>query len=159
MLTGHALEETRHRLVGTPDLDLVEGGLVAVAFLDRALDTALLRIVPGARASEDVILLLALEFVAGIDGLANGVLPGAGATLQAVGALVRERDGEDVCAVGADFSSCVSGNAHPFGTCVRVLCAGERGEKKEKKRSGWREFWGSHTENHGGLYRSGGPRP
>lgn len=99
---GHALVETRHRLVGAADLYLVKGGLVAVAAVGRALHLALLRVVPGARAAEDVVLLRALKGPPGEDGLGDLVLEGAGAAFEAVVPRVCEGDGEDVCAVGAD---------------------------------------------------------
>ncbi|KND89861.1 hypothetical protein TOPH_05486 [Tolypocladium ophioglossoides CBS 100239] len=102
MATGHALVEARHGLVGTADLDLEEGGLVAVAAVGRALHAALLRIVPGAGPAEDVLLLLALVDAPREDGLGDGVLEGAGAAFEAVGAHVGEGDGEDVGAVRAD---------------------------------------------------------
>src|SRR5690242_5079971 len=82
----HALEETRHGLVGAADLDLEKGRLVAVAAVGRALDAALLRIVPGARPAKDVVLLLALKSPAGEDGVGDGVLERAGSALEAVGA-------------------------------------------------------------------------
>lgn len=102
MPTGHALIEARHGLVSTADLDLEEGGLVAVAALGGALHAALLRIVPRARPAEDVVLFRALKGAPREDGLRDGVLEGARATLEAVGALVRQGDGQDVGAVRTD---------------------------------------------------------
>lgn len=100
---SHALVEARHGLVGTADLDLEESGLVAVTALVGALDAALLRIVPGSRPAEHVLLLDALVHAAREDGLGDVVLEGAGAALEAVGARVCEGDGEDVGAMGADY--------------------------------------------------------
>lgn len=57
MSTGHALVETRHGLIGTSDLDLEEGSLIAVAAAVGALHPTLLRIVPGSRSAKDVLLL------------------------------------------------------------------------------------------------------
>ena len=97
------LEEAGHGLVGTADLHLEEGGLVAVAALGGALGLALLRVVPGARPAEDVLLLLAVEVAAREERLvADGVLVGAGAALEPVAARVRGRDGQDVGALRAD---------------------------------------------------------
>lgn len=92
----------RHRLVSTPDLDGEVGRLVAVAGRVAALDALLGRIVPGARAAEDVLLLDAREVAPAVDGLLDGVLVRAGAALEAVAARLHGRDGEDVGAVGAD---------------------------------------------------------
>lgn len=62
--TLHALVETRHWFIRTSNLDLVEGGLMAVAALCRALDTGLLGIVPGTGPAKDVLLLLSLVHAA-----------------------------------------------------------------------------------------------
>lgn len=102
MSACHALEEARHGLVGAADLDLEKGSLVAIAALGWALGAALLRIVPGARPAEDVLLLDALVGAAREDGRVNGVLEGARPALEAVGAFRRQRHGQDVGAVGAD---------------------------------------------------------
>lgn len=104
MSASHALVKARHGLVGTSNLDLEEGGLVAVAALVGALDAALLRIVPGSGPAEDVLLLDALVHAAREDGLGDVVLEGAGSALEAVGARVCEGDGEDVGAMGADYN-------------------------------------------------------
>lgn len=90
---GHALVEARHGLIGTANLDLEEGGLVAVAALVGALHAALLRIVPGARSAKDILLLLALEGAAREDGLRDVVLEGARPALEAVRALGGVRHG------------------------------------------------------------------
>lgn len=97
------LVETRHGLVGTADLDLEEGRLLAVTPLARALRLALLRVVPGSRAAEDVLPLLAVEHPAAVQRLVDGVLVGAGAAFQAVEAVLHGGDGQDVGAVGADL--------------------------------------------------------
>lgn len=103
MPAGHALIEARHGLVGTADLDLVEGGLVAVALAVGALGAALLRVVPGAGPAEDVLPLLALVDAPREHGLGDGVLEGTCAALEPVRALVGQRHREDVGAVRADW--------------------------------------------------------
>lgn len=103
MPAGHALIEARHGLVGTADLDLVEGGLVAVALAVGALGAALLCVVPGAGPAEDVLALLALVDAPREYGLGDGVLEGTCAALEPVRALVGERHREDVGAVRADW--------------------------------------------------------
>lgn len=100
--TSHALEEARHGLIRTPNLHLIEGCFVAVAPICGTLNAALLRIVPRAGTTEDVFLFFALKDASREDGLGNGVFEGTGAALETVGALVRERDGEDVGALGAE---------------------------------------------------------
>lgn len=104
MTAGHALVEACHRFIGTADLDLEERGLVAIASVIGALDLALLRIVPGAWTSKDIFPLDALVHSSREDGLGDVVLEGAGAALEAVGSCACEGDGEDVCAMGADWS-------------------------------------------------------
>lgn len=104
MTAGHALVEARHGLVGAADLDLVKGGLEAVARLGRTLHAGLLRIVPGAGPAKDVLLFLALVDAPREDGLRDGVLKRACAALEAVGALIGAGDGEDVGAMGADWT-------------------------------------------------------
>lgn len=98
------LEEAGHGLVGTADLDLEEGGLLAVAALGRALGLALLRVVPSSRPTEDILPLLAVEDAARVERLGDGVLVGAGPALEAVEPVVHGRHGQDVCAVGADWN-------------------------------------------------------
>lgn len=107
MAAGHAHEETRHGLIGTADLDLVEGGLVAVAAVGRALDAALLRVVPGSGSTEDVLALLALVLAAREDGLGDVVLKWACSALEAVRAAVGQRHCQDVGAVRADCAELV----------------------------------------------------
>lgn len=107
--TRHALVETRHGLIGTADLHLEEGSLVAIAAPGRALHSALLRVVPGARTAEDVLPLDALVQAAREDGLGDLVLEGAGAALEAVGPRVGQGHGEDVGAMGADWREWVGG--------------------------------------------------
>lgn len=121
---GHALVETRHGLVGAANLDLEEGGLVAVAPLAGALHAALLRIVPGARAAKDVLSLLALKGAPREDGLGDCVLKGARAALEPVGALYGEGDGENVCAVRADWPRSVDvvGASGRQGPTYREAC-------------------------------------
>lgn len=104
MTAGHALVEACHRLISTADLDLEERGLVAITPIIGALDLALLRIVPGAGAAKDIFPLDTLIHSSREDGLGDVVLEGAGAALEAVGSCVCEGDGEDVCAMGADWS-------------------------------------------------------
>lgn len=102
MTAGHAHVETGHRLISTANLHLVKGSLVAVAAISRALDTALLRIVPSTGAAKDVFTLLACEFATGEDGVGDGVFVGTCSAFEAVGAAVCEGDGEDVGAMRAD---------------------------------------------------------
>ena len=108
MLAGHAPEETRHGLVRAADLDLVKGRLLPVAALGGALHAALLRVLPALGPAKDVVLLLVLKAPAREYGLGDGVLVGARAALEAVGALGGEGDGEDVGAVRADWRIVVS---------------------------------------------------
>lgn len=138
MAASHALVKRRHGLVGTANLHLEEGRLVAVAALGRALHAALLRIVPGAGAAKDVLLFLALVDAPREDGLGDCVLKGTGAAFEAVGALRRQGDGEDVCAVRADCwtlagFSLLAGEGgterteeHGGRIALRRLAAGER---------------------------------
>lgn len=102
MTTRHTLEETRHRLISTSNLHLEERRLLAVASFVRALRLGLLRIVPGSRAAKDVLALLALKDSARKDGIGDGVFVRACAALEAVCAVERQGDGQDVCAVRAD---------------------------------------------------------
>lgn len=102
MAARHAHVETGHRLISTTNLHLVKGSLVAIAAVGRALDAALLCVVPGTRTTKDIFALWAGEFTARVDGIGDGVLVGACAAFEAVGAAVGQRDGEDVGAVRAD---------------------------------------------------------
>jgi hypothetical protein len=99
---GHALVETRHGLIGTSNLHLEERSFVTITPICRTLHTTLLRIVPRTGTTKDVFLLFALEDASREDGLCNCVFKGTRAAFEAIGALVCERDGEDVGALGAD---------------------------------------------------------
>lgn len=103
MPTSHALEEARHRLIRTPDLHLEKRRLLAIAAFVRALRLGLLRVVPGARPAKDVLALLALKDAPRKDRVGDGVFVGACAALEAVCAVERQGDGQDVCAVRADW--------------------------------------------------------
>ncbi|SPQ19109.1 d1704442-2290-4f81-b4e6-c9db1c72879a [Thermothielavioides terrestris] len=110
-----------HRLISTADLHLEEGGLDAAAVGGRALHAALLRVVPGARPAEDVLLLAAREVLARVDGHVDRVLVRARAALEPVAAAtarVHAREDQQVGAVRAD---CAGGA--PVSVCGR---AGER---------------------------------
>lgn len=104
MTTGHALEETRHGLISTSNLDLVERRLVAIAFVSRALYTSFLSIIPSSWTTKDVFLFFALVVASREDGFGNCVFKGTGAAFETVGSGICERDGEDVGAVRADWS-------------------------------------------------------
>lgn len=98
------LVEARHGLVGAADLDLVKGGLAAVARGTGALDFCLVGVVPGSRSAKDVLALLLLEDAPREEGLLDGVLVRARPALEAVPARLAGRgDCEDVGAAGADF--------------------------------------------------------
>lgn len=102
MPASHAFEEARHGLIRRADLHLEKRRLVAKTSIGRTLHPALLRVVPGARPAEDVVLLRALVGAAAEDGIGDGVFKGAGAAFEAIGALVGVGDGEDVCTMRAD---------------------------------------------------------
>lgn len=97
--TRHALEETRHRLISTSNLHLEKRRLLAIAAFVRALRLGLLRVVPGSRPAKDVLALLALKDTPRKDGVGDGVFVGTCAALEAVCAVERQGDGQDVCAV------------------------------------------------------------
>lgn len=100
---GHALVETRHGLISTADLDLVESGFLALAGSGRALDGGLVRVRPGLGTAEDVLALLFLKVSARVHGLLDGVLVGACPTLQSVPpGLWGSRDGQDIATLGAE---------------------------------------------------------
>lgn len=101
--TATYLEERSHRLISRPNLNLEEGRLLAVASILGALCARLVGVVPLARTAKDVLALLALKFAARIDWLGDGVLEGTGAALEAVADAGVGGDGQDVCAVGADW--------------------------------------------------------
>lgn len=100
---SHTLEETRHRLIRTSNLDLEKRRLIAITPISRTLRAALLRIIPSSRTTKDVLLLFALKDAPRVNRFGNGMLEGTGAAFETVGALVCEGDGEDVGALGADF--------------------------------------------------------
>lgn len=100
--TCHALEETRHRLISTSNLHLEERRLLAGASFIRALRLGLLRVVPGSRTAKDVLALLALKDTAREDRVGDGVFVRACATLEAICAVERQGDGQDICAMRAD---------------------------------------------------------
>lgn len=116
--TSHALEETRHRLIGTSNLHLEERRLLAVASFVRALRLGLLRVVPSPRAAKDVLALLALKDSARKDRVGNGVFVRACAALETVCAVERQGDGQDVCAVRADY---IGGNSWSDGKKGEML--------------------------------------
>lgn len=97
------LEESRHGLISTADLDLEEGGLGAVAGAGGARNGSLSGVVPDSGAAEDVFSLLADKVLAREDGLGDGVLVGACAALEAVVTRFHAGEDEEVCAVGADY--------------------------------------------------------
>lgn len=102
MTACHALEETRHRLISTSNLHLEKGRLLASAAFVRALRLGFLRVVPGSRAAKDVLALLALKDTPREDRVGDGVFVGTCAALEAVCAIERQGDGQDVCAVRTD---------------------------------------------------------
>lgn len=104
MATSHTLEETRHGLISTSNLHLVERGLIAIAFVGRALYAGLLSVIPSSGTTKDVFLLFALVVASREDGLGDCVFKGTGAAFETVGSGVCERDGEDICAMRADWS-------------------------------------------------------
>jgi hypothetical protein len=99
---GHALKKACHRLISTANLNLEEGGFLAITSIGGALSRTLLRIVPGAGAAEDVFSLDTLVQSSREDRLGNVVFEGAGTALETVGSRICEGDSEDVCAMGAD---------------------------------------------------------
>lgn len=100
--TGHALVKARHGLISTANLDLEERCLISLASLVRALNTTLLRIVPGARTAKDIFLLDTLIHTSRKDGLGDVMFERASSAFETVGSCICEGDGEDVCAMGAD---------------------------------------------------------
>lgn len=120
---GTYLVESRHRFIGTANLHLEEGGLVAVTAGGWALDVTLLRIVPCAGPAEDVFFFLAGEILAREYGRVNSMLIGASAALQSVPARVHTGKDQEVCAVWADLRSSLvkarSGNCRREGTTYK----------------------------------------
>lgn len=102
MTTRHALEETRHRLISTSDLHLEKGRLLASAAFVWTLRLGFLRVIPGSRSAKDVLALLALKDTPRKDRVGDGVFVRACAALEAVCAVQRQGDGQDVCAVRTD---------------------------------------------------------
>ena len=97
------LEEAGHGLVGAADLDLVEGGLIAIAAGSGALHGGLVGVVPGARTTEDVLALLALEGAAREERRLDGALVWTGPALETVAPRVGgRRYRQDVAAVRTD---------------------------------------------------------
>lgn len=103
MAAGHALEKACHRLISTANLDLEEGSLFTITSISRALSRTLLRIVPGAGTTKDIFPLDTLVQSSRKDRLGNVVFERAGTALESVGPRACEGDGEDVCAMGADW--------------------------------------------------------
>ena len=105
--SGHSrvtyLIERRHGLVGAADLHLKVRSFVTVAVLGGALNGVLLGIVPGSWPAKDILLLLAGELAARVQGLADGELVGARSALESVIASGHGGDGEDVCAGWTDW--------------------------------------------------------
>lgn len=99
------LEEARHGLISTANLDLEECRLPAVTSLCGALDFALLGVVPCSRATKDILSLLALEIAAREQRLVNSVLVWTRAAFEAVETIFHGRDGQDIGAVGADWAN------------------------------------------------------
>jgi hypothetical protein len=120
--TGHALEETRHRLISTSNLHLEEGRLLAIAALVRTLRLGLLRVVPGSRSAKDVLALLALKDAPRKDRVGDGVFVRACAALEAVCAVERQGDGQDVCAVRTDCVARAFGQMGKRKQDIRVMC-------------------------------------
>ena len=103
MLTGHALEETCHRLVSASNLYLVVRSFVAVTIVSRTLDSALWRIVPSSGTAKDIFLLYTLELLPREYGLCDSVLVRTGAAFETGIAILCLGDGEDIGTVGADW--------------------------------------------------------
>jgi len=146
------LEEVRHRLVGAADLDTEVGGLAAVAVGRWTLDRLFLCIVPCLGPAKHVLLFLAREVLARVDGLLDGVLVRAGAALDSVAARLHAGEDEEVGAVRADYGwlaavevtwECVVGECTEdrhcgcsFGDLGRCCeCGRRRGAKRTAPRS------------------------
>jgi hypothetical protein len=99
---GHALEKAGHRLISTANLDLEEGGFLAIASISRALSRTLLRIVPGAGTTKDIFSLDTFVQSSRKDRLGNMVFEGTCAALESIGPRAGEGDSENVCAMGAE---------------------------------------------------------
>lgn len=111
------LVETGHGLISAADLDLVESSLSPFARSGRALDSSLVGVGPGFRTAEDIFSLLLLEVPARIHGLLNSVLVGTCSTLKPVAAVLwRSRDGQDIAALGTDYSNI----SWAFSSCART---------------------------------------
>jgi hypothetical protein len=109
--TRHTLIEACHRLIRTANLHLEERRLVTIAALGRTLHSALLCVVPRAGTAKDIFTLLTLVDTPRVDGFGDCVFEGTGAAFEAVGAVEGEGDGEDVGAMGADYS--IVSKPHP----------------------------------------------
>lgn len=68
------LVETRHGLISTADLDLVESGFFSLASSGRALNGRLVGVRPGLGTTKDVLALLFLKVSARVHGFLDGVL-------------------------------------------------------------------------------------
>lgn len=99
------LVESGHRLVCTPNLDLEEGGLIAVASLLRTLGPPLLGIVPRTRPPDDILALPPLKGPPRVDGpVRNPVLVRASQADEAILARCAVwRQGEEIRAMWADY--------------------------------------------------------
>lgn len=97
------LEETRHGLISTTNLDLEEGCLSRVAIVLRTLHFNLVGVVPCAGPAKHVLPLFPRELPPAEQGGRDGVLVRAGAAFKAILAReARRGHGEDVAAVWAD---------------------------------------------------------
>lgn len=133
MTTGHALVKTRHGLISTTNLDLEECCLISLAPFVGTLNTTLLRIVPGARTAKDILLLDTLVHPSRKDGLGDVMFERASSAFETVGSCICEGDGEDVCAMGADWSLLVWKRRINFGTPTEQHDDGCYGRGREKR--------------------------
>lgn len=103
MLSGNTyLQESGHRLVSTANLNLEEGSFGAVAGLGGTLGLGLVGIVPGLGSTKDIVALFLGEGSARVERVGDGEFVWAGSALEAILAVVHDRDGQEVGAVGAN---------------------------------------------------------
>lgn len=160
------LQESRHRLIGAADLYLEEGSLSALAALGRALRLCLVRIVPGLGTSKDVVALLFGEGSARVEGLGDGEFVGTGSALEAVLAVVHDRDGQEVGAIGADWRQDTgwllesNGYRHCPTNAMYIVAGVERaGGKIDRCCGGLMVFWIGETYKAAYLQPAVQPRP
>lgn len=82
------LVKRRHRLIRTPNLQLIPIRLIIPTLFIRALDPRAIDIVPGTLATQNVLDLLLLEVLALVVALADDEVVGAGQAFEPVLALV-----------------------------------------------------------------------